>query len=563
MKEISLALRSLLLREKIIFLALAIIFLIGAMGLWFELQKTFTLLVPVEGGSIHEGMIGTPYLINPLLANTDADRDLTQLIYAGLMKADDRGGLENELAESFSIAADGLSYTFILKENLVWHDGEAITSEDIVFTIQAAKNPAMKSPVRANWEGVEVEVIDERTVRFWLKKPYAPFMENTTLGILPKHIWKNATPEQFSLSEFNRRPVGAGPYVVKTIQRNSAGIITAYELKSFKKYALGRPKIEKIKLTFYNSEPEEIAAFARGDVDSLGSVSSEGVAKLNADADRLKTMTLPRIFGLFFNQNRSEVLRDKKVREALNMTVDKERLVQEALGGHGTPLERPLPPGILGLRDQKTVFNPEQAQEILDAAGWKIDAEDGIRTKKQKSKPDMKLAFSIATANTTELVKTAEMLKNMWREIGADIALKFFEIGDLNQNVIRPREYEGLLFGQVIGRNPDLFAFWHSSQRNDPGLNVALYANKNVDGLLEAARATQEFVLRQEKYQKFLEEIQKDIPAIFVYSPYYLYIAPSSLKGFETNIINVPAERFANIHKWHLYQTRVWKIFID
>ncbi|MEK7599387.1 MAG: ABC transporter substrate-binding protein [Patescibacteria group bacterium] len=297
--EIRLALRSLSIREKIVFLMLTALFLTGVFGLWFKLQEKFAVLTPVQGGIIREGIVGTPHLANPILANTDADRDLTFLTYAGLMKSDGRGGLENNLAEKYAVSDDGLSYTFVLKENLVWHDDLPLTSEDVAFTIMAAKNPSIKSPIRANWEGVEVEIIDERTVRFLLKKPYVPFIENTTLGILPQHIWKNATPDQFSLSEFNRQPIGAGPYMIKKVNRNSAGIITSYKLKAFSDYTLGRPNIAKIELIFYNSENELTAAFEKNDINSLSSVSSQTALGLKMAAGRLKTLTLPRIFGLF------------------------------------------------------------------------------------------------------------------------------------------------------------------------------------------------------------------------------------------------------------------------
>jgi peptide/nickel transport system substrate-binding protein len=558
--EIRLALRSFSIHEKIVFLFLAALFLTGVFGLWFKLQEKFAVLMPVQGGTVREGIIGTPHLANPILANTDADRDLTFVIYAGLMKSDGQGGLEKNLAEKYSISDDGLAYTFVLKENLVWHDGLPLTGEDVAFTIMAAKNPSIKSPIRANWEGVEAEVVDERTIRFILKKPYVPFMENTTLGILPKHIWKNATPDQFSLSEFNRQPIGAGPYMIKKVNRNSAGIITSYELKAFGDYALGRPLIPKIELIFYNSENELIAAFKNNSIDSLSSVSSQTVRGLKMADNQLKTLTLPRIFGLFFNQNKSTVLRDQKVRQALNMAVNKEKLVNEILNGFGVALNGPIPPPVLAFEKQTSDFNLEEAKKILDAAGWKIDDKSGIRAKTDK-KSKIELAFNIATANTPELAKSADMLKNMWQELGVKIEIKFFEIGDLNQNIIRPREYESLLFGQVIGRNPDLFAFWHSSQRNDPGLNVALYANKTADQLLEATRITKEVEDRRNKYEKFQQEIEKDAPAIFLYSPFYLYVAHPDLKGFATDMITIPAERFANINKWHLYTARVWKIF--
>jgi len=561
--EIKLALRNFSTKEKIVMLVLILTLSVGILGAWVELQKKFAAIVPIEGGSLREGIVGTPYLVNPILASSDADRDMASLIYSGLMKPDGKGGLEKNLAEDYSVSEDGLLYTFTLKENLSWHDDKPINADDIVFTVNAAKNPAIKSPSRANWEGVEAEIIDQRTIRFILKKPYAPFIENGTLGILPKHIWKNATPEQFSLSEFNRQPIGSGPYAVRKTERSSAGIITAYELESFNKYALGEPLIPKIKIFFYNSESDMVSDYEAGNIDSIGSITVSGVQKLRRAGRSLKTLILPRVFGIFFNQNKSEIILDQNVRLALNAAVNKESVVENVLGGFGTALNGPLPPKITGAEESETSFNLEEAKNILEKNGWNYNEETGIREKRVKNKPTAELAISISTANTPELVKTAETVKNMWQELGVKTEVRLYEIGDLNQSVIRPRDYESLLFGQVVGWDPDPFAFWHSSQRNDPGLNIALYANKTVDGILEKARTTNEAEARKDKYLEFEKEIIKDAPAVFLYSPYYLYVAPQNLKGFDTETLTTPAERFANIHKWHLYTAMVWKIFVN
>lgn len=559
--------RGLRIWEKVTALILIFVMGIGTVGVWTQLQNRFALALPISGGSFKEGIVGIPHLVNPLLASTDVDRDLVNLLYAGLMKPDGHGELEKNMASRVEISQDGLSYTFTLKNDLVWHDDEPLTARDIAFTIQAAKNPALKSPLRANWEGVEIEVVDDKTIRFWLKKAYAPFLRNATLGILPKHIWKDTTPEQFSLSELNRRAVGSGPYKINEIKRNAEGIVTLYRLKAFKNYALEKPFITQIELLFYNSEDELLAAFLKGNVDAASSLSAESVNTLREKEDiekQLMTLTLPRIFGVFFNQNKSEFLQSKKIREALDRAVDKPRLVEEVLGGYGVTLDDPIPPDIVegDPSFQLTSFNLASAEAILENAGWKINDETKIREKKQKKKESVELQFSLSTANTPELVAVAQRLHAMWQALGVKTDIKIFEIGDLNQNVIRPREYEALLFGEVVGLDPDLFAFWHSSQMNDPGLNIALYANKDVDKLLEEARTITDRAKRKNKYVEFLKEIKQDVPAVFLYSPHYLYIAPPSLKGFDTEIITIPGERFANVHRWHMHTERVWKIFV-
>ena len=230
--------------------------------------------------------------------------------------------------------------------------------------------------------------------------------------------------------------------------------------------------------------------------------------------------------------------------------------------GYAQALAAPLPPGTFGALENENVSRDmKQARVLLEKAGWRKNETTGIYEKSEKNKVTRELAFSLATSNAPDLIRTANILKQNWEELGARVEVKVFEISDLNQNVIRPRKYDALLFGEVVGREPDPFAFWHSSQRNDPGLNIALYTNRKVDKLLEEVRSTVSPEERRMKYEEFQKAVTADSPAIFLYSPYFLYLIPSGLKGFETEHITVPAERFANAHKWHFETVYVWKIF--
>jgi len=559
------ALRSLSSREKFIFLILFITFITGALLFLWRLENLFLIEIPTQGGVINEGVIGTPRFINPLIAVSDADRDMTALIYSGLMRTDNNGDLIPDLAEKVDISKDGLVYTFTLKDNLKWQDGKPITSSDILFTIQQAKDPTLKSPKRALWEGVDVSAPDEKTIKFTLKKPYSPFLENTTMGILPKHLWQGATSDQMIFSNFNINPVGSGPYKINKVNRNSSGIITSYELVPNKNFALGEPYISKFVMYFYLSEKDLINAYQKGEIDNINGLSPLTINNIKGNGSVLKTMFLPRIFAVFFNQNNAKIFSQKEVREALDMATDRKKIIDDVLAGYGTELNYPLPPGVLGSinnnDDTNKDFSIEKAKEILKNNGWTFNDGENVWEKKIK-KETMKLEFSLATSDAPDLKNAAEIIKKNWTELGAKVNLSVFELGDLNQNTIRPRKYDALLFGEIVGRDPDPFVFWHSSQRNDPGLNIALYTNPKVDKILEEARRTTDETERIKKYEDFQKELVDETPAIFLFSPDFLYLVSSKVRGLENvHEISTAPERFSQIYNWYIKTEKVWKIF--
>ncbi|MBI4121189.1 MAG: peptide ABC transporter substrate-binding protein [Parcubacteria group bacterium] len=542
-------------RERRVFFGLVSLFVIGTLGALFTVNAMFLETVPTEGGSFTEGVVGTPRFLNPLLATSDADRDITALVYSGLLRPATNGTLILDLAKEYAVSADGLSYTFTLKDKLVWHDGKPLTADDVVFTIKRVQDNSLKSPKHANWEGIEVTKTDTRTVVFTLKQPYAPFLENTTLGILPKHVWEKVTPEQFAFSLFNVDPIGSGPYRVEKIKRDSSGIPKYYDLVPFKHFALGAPFISKIHINFYPDEEHLLEALRGGAVEAVSAIPTVEAAKLSEEGYRVLNFLLPRVFGVFFNHNKNEIFTQKIVRQALETALDRKKIVNNVLHGYGTPLEGPLPPGALGYTEPETESSGdvEAAIALLEKNGWVLDKETGLRKRKGQA-----LAFSLATSNAEELLLTAKALQNEWKVLGADITIQTLPVNELNQNIIRPRAYDTLFFGEVIGRESDPFPFWHSSQRNDPGLNIALYTNITVDKLLENARSISDVKKRAESYVKFQKEIANDLPAVFIYSPDFIYVLPKRIQGVERGTIALPSERFIDINNWFIETNRQW-----
>jgi len=555
-------------KEWFIFLGLAIVLFISTLLILQSINKSFMTGVPMRGGSVSEGIIGTPRFINPVLALSDADRDLVSLIYSGLMRKNPDGTLIPDLAEKYEMSKDGLTYTFTLKDKIYFQDGKLLTIEDIIFTINEVKDPIIKSPYKANWEGVNIEKIDDKTIKFNLKQPYASFLENTTIGIMPKHIWDGSPVE---LNDSNTNPIGTGPYEVDNVSKQSSGLINYYNLKSFKKFILGTPYIKQITLRFYPNENDLISALEKGEVNQISSITPANAKILKEKNYRIESSILPRVFGLFFNQNQAQIFTDKHIIEAIDLAIDKDKIVNEVLGGYGVAIDDPIPPNMIEYQKLSTENNSsheeklKKAQDILSKDGWKKDSngflEKTITDKKKKTKSTTNLEFSISTGNAPELAKSADLIKQDLESIGMKVDIKTFEIGNLNQGVIRPRNYDALLFGQIINHESDLFAFWHSSQRNDPGLNVAMYTNVKVDKILEDAFITINEKSRIKKYAQFEDEIKKDMPAVFLYSPNFLYIVSKDLEGLSINHIISPSDRFLNSYLWYTQEDNVWKIF--
>ncbi|HEY4521968.1 MAG TPA: ABC transporter substrate-binding protein [Candidatus Paceibacterota bacterium] len=527
--------------ELLVFLALLVIAIVSFFGLIFEINKEFSYEVPAFGGTLKEGIIGSPRFINPLLAQTDADRSVASLIFSGLMRYDEEGKLTPALLEKYEISENGLEYTVTLKENLKWSNGKKLTVDDVIFTVQLAKNPLLQSPRRANWEGVEVNKIDNKTLLFRLQRQYAPFLDNLTLGILPKHLWEKVPPSQASFTKLNTEAVGAGPYKIKSTKRDSLGSIVSMQFSTNKNFVLGKPHIKTLILAFFKNEEEAIRNLKNGSVDSFGGISAKYIKEFR-DKKLILALDLQRVIGVFLNQGQQKTLSSKNVRQALNLAIDKERLMKEVLGNYGTSINGPFPQNIAPNEGSKN-FDPELAESLL---GKKAEG----------------LTLNITTADTPELIEIANFIKKSWQEIGIITEVKTFALADLEQLVIGPRRYDAFLYGEeIVGENPDPFAFWHSSQRTHPGYNIALYANSKVDKFLEEARTESNKEKRQEIYKNISKEISKDIPAIFLFSPSYVYVTPKNLKGMDIKTISTDSERFSTIHKWYLKKQQVWKIF--
>ncbi len=528
-------------RERFIIIILTAIGLFSLLALPISAHYHNTVVAPDYGGSWTEGTVGSLGHLNPLLLQAnDTDSDLANLLFAGLLRFGSDGKLKPDLAESYTVSDDGLTYTFKLKHDLRWHDGTALTADDVVFTIITAQNSDYDSPQRINWQGVDINKQNDLTIVFTLKNRYAQFINNTTLGILPRHIWENVKASSFGLSENNLKPIGSGPYKFSKIRKDTLGNIVALELIAFDKYALGRPYIDRITFQFYNEEEDAITAYRNGTVQALSLMSTQRLdmvsAKNNASFHKYR---LPRYFGVFFNQNHSKLLSDKNARLALNYATDKQMIVDVALKGNGTVVDSPLLPGIIDIPNSTTAYpyDLEKAKQFLSGVKEPLDIE-------------------ITTSSWPELKTVAETLKQQWEEAGFHVSIRMLSVPEIQQ-AIKERDYSALLFGEVLGLDPDPFSFWHSSQKKDPGLNLSLFDDKKADAILEDARQILDDEKRKTEYAKLQDVILAEAPAVLLYSPDYIYLLPKTIHTTSERVIAVPANRFDTVHEWYIDTRRV------
>lgn len=521
-----------------VFLSLSVLFLFSAAIVY---NSRFLILVPTYGGTVHEGIIGTPRFINPVLATSDQDKDLTSLVYAGITRKDSEGHTIFDMAQTITESDDKLHYVVILKNNAEFHDGTHVTSDDVIYTISLIQNPAIKSPHRVEWEGITIERNSDTQLTFSLKKPFPLFMDILTLGILPKHIWKNLTEEQISLSDYNLHAVGSGPYSIKKITTNS-GIPDTITLTAHTKYTLGRPYIDTMIISTYQNEKYLLRAFENGDISRIYGIAPEKIETLSIPKSNIHTSLLPRTFAVFFNPNKAIMLSDKNVRAALQMAINKQAIVDEVLHKYGKVINDPYP---FDKDTTSSVYNVEKARELLISS-------------KILKKASSTIEITLATANTDEMKKVAEMIKSDWQKIGVNATLSVYEVSDLNQSVIKDRDFQALLFGTITQNPSDLYAFWHSSQRTYPGLNISNYVSKKLDTNLETLRTSEDELARISAYEDVKKEFAEEVPGIFLFSPSLIYItndkvtSPLPIYSFDNS------SRFTLIESWYRYTDYVW-----
>ncbi len=645
--------------EKRIFWISCLIAVSSLVFLVASFYFTNTKIVPNFGGEYTEGTVGQPRFINPLYGETnDTDRTLIDLIFSGIMTYDKDGKIVPDLVAAYQISNDGKVYEFQLKENIFWHDGRPLTSDDVIFTLKVIQNSDYKSPLRVSWVDVEAQKVSDKSFKFILKTPYNSFLENFTLKILPKHIWENMSPENFSLSSYNLQPVGSGPFKFKEINQSETGFIKSINLESNRRYYGNKTFLQNLSFKFFEKKGDLAKAAHLREIDGFTLASFENNQaeaeamvrqKLNGQSFSVHYFSMPRYFALFLNSHKSSVFSDVNIRKALALAVNTKELTDKINAdtkNNVAAVDSPILPEYFGYNKPLKPYNidTETSKSLLEKAGFKENS-DGKRERVTTKQPafqfksylkvgskgdevsqlqicltglkndgfaallkdetsgtygkatenavtefqikylsDLKptgetgtstrkklnelcqgpsqnsqfLEFDLVTLDKPQLLQVAELIKKDLESIGITANINAFSITEIKP-VIKNRAYDALLYGQALGSLPDLYPFWHSSQKIDPGLNLSYYENKDVDQSLKEARETMDESVKKEKYEKAQDIILSQYPAVFLYNPNYIYWISANVQGIDTTKIVDPAKRFSNVTNWFLKTKRVWK----
>lgn len=522
---------------------------------------THQVSLPAVGGDYTEGLVGEPQFLNPLYASASAvDADLTRLLFRGLFIFDSASGLIGDLAKSYTVEEDGKAYVVNLRENTLWHDGEALNAQDVVFTFQAIANPEYLSPLSVTFRSVKVEAVDDLTVRFTLSEPFAPFLSTLTVGILPAHIWEGILPRRASLVNLNTQPVGNGPYRFEKFTKDQNGSIRSYTLQRFPAFYGNRPSLERITFKFYDNLNALVSALEGRQVEGAAFLPQESARKLDGRAIRLLRPTIPQQINIFFNQTTQPALKELAVRQALDLAVNRKAIVENVYGGFAKALSGPIVADTFLPASTPTEQNLEEARTKLDTAKWAVDETTGVRAKNIDEDAEAELLeIELVYPDTADFATLAALLKDLWQEIGVRVTIRAVQPAELGSAVIKPRAYQMLLTGILYGVDPDPFPFWHSSQAADPGVNLPGYANRKVDDALETARASSDAQKRTEAYTIVETSIKEDLPALFLVQPDYLYATAAKIKGNDLPRITTPADRFNRVEGWFVRTKRVFR----
>lgn len=536
----------------ILLMVLVIGCLIAQLG---QLSNYYQRTEAVPGGIYSEGTIGSISNINPVYATSDVDRSLSRLVFAGLLTHDANGQLIPELARSYTVSDNGKVYTVTLKHGLTWQDGQPLTAADVVFTYNIIKNPDAQSPLFASWQNVGVTAPNSDTVVFTLPSTLASFPSNLTTGIIPQHLLTKVSVANLRAADFNTvSPIGAGPFLWHGLQVNGndpSRLEEQVALLPFAGYVGGKPKLNEFILRAYASSDRLQHAFASGQLTAASGLYA--TPKGTPKGTQTHNLLLAAGTYVFFKTS-TPPLNDAVVRQALVAASAPNDIISR-LGFMTRPVTEPLLQGQLGYNAsyaQKT-NNVAAAEQALTGDGW-LRGKDGRLVKN-----GVPLRFDLVATDTPEYRLVTSQLQKQWRALGVKVSVQLLSPSDYT-TTLAGHDYDATLYGISIGSDPDVYAYWDSSQadvRSANRLNLSEWKNTTADTALEAGRTRLDPQLRTIKYAPFLQAWQQDAPALGLYQPTYLYVTRQTVYGLTDHSIASSIDRFNGVQNWEVRTARV------
>ncbi len=540
-------------RSQALIALVGILFLGGVLGLLA--LNTEMVELPDFGGTYVEGIAGRPNAINPIFSQyNDVDRDLVSLVFSGLTRPDDNGVVQPDLASRWTISPNGLVYTFTLRSDVRWQDGARFSADDVLFTIHAMQDPGYKGPPNLStfWRTVAITEVDSITVRFQLTQPYAPFLNYTTIGILPSHLLKDVSASDLLQTPFNRHPIGTGPFQVTEL---AADGIT---LEVNPRYYGPRPYLARIQFKFYSDYESIFTAFSRGQVEGISRILPAYLPK----ARTLNHLTLNTArlggYSLIFLNLSKPPFQEKSVRQALLYGMDRQHLINDLLQGQGLVASSPIEPGSWAYDSalNKYAYDVDKAKSLLEAAGWKDTNGDGVRQKDRNT-----LSFTLITNDDPTRVALATEIAKEWKLIGAQVNVQPIPASLLVQSVLRPRQFDAVLYEwRNFSIDPDQYENWHQTQiptGTNLGQNYSGLNDRDISETLESARRTNDQAKRTELYYKFQERFADLVPALLLFYPTYTYGVDAKVRGVQVPPMLTASDRFRSIQQWYVKTRRV------
>ncbi|HEX2993695.1 MAG TPA: peptide ABC transporter substrate-binding protein [Anaerolineales bacterium] len=515
---------------------------------------------PEQGGIYTEGLVGSLGRLNPLLDwNNTADRAVDRLLFSGLIKFDEHGLPQADLAQGWGVSEDGTLYNFTLRDNAVWHDGTPVTSDDVIFTIDRMKSAGSLYPqdIKDLWSKIEVAKLDDKNLKFTLPEPYVPFIDYLSFGVLPKHLLEAVPADQMPNAEFNINPVGTGPYKFDHLIVDG-GQIKGVVLTVSDTYYGDPPFIEQAVFRYYATSADAFDAYQQGDVLSVSQITSDVLdGALEEPNLSVYTSRLPQMTFVLFNLNRPEVafFQDAKVRRALMLATSRSVIINALLKGQAVLTNGPILPGSWAYYDgtEQFEYDPDAAVSLLKGAGYVIPASGGeVRAKEGAS-----LAFTLLHPDDQTHTRIAEMIKEQWAIVGVQITLQPVPYDKLATDFLSTRNYQAALVDLNLSRtpDPDPYPFWHQSEATG-GQNYSQWDNRTASEYLEQARVTTDYALRTRLYRNFQVIFAKELPALPLFAPVYSYGVNSQVQGVQVASLYDPSDRLETFSRWYLLTRR-------